>query len=217
MGTVYNIRGTNGSGKSTLARAFITDTRWTSPVDLSAYLAPTKKDPNRQLRVEGTITERMSIGPMVGVVGSYRTACGGLDGVPSFGVQQEAILYMLKMPSVNLPVPHVIAEGVLAATVFGSWADFDLALEVKGHRFAWCYLDTPLEVCLERIKRRQLIAGREREIKQDLVADKVRAIAATRAKALAAGRLVYDLPWETAEAALRRIMSGEGENFRARA
>jgi thymidylate kinase len=49
------------------------------------------------------------------------------------------------------------------------------------------YLDTPLELCLERIRGRQEAAGKVREIKIDLVKDKIKAINATRAKMQAAG------------------------------
>jgi hypothetical protein len=216
MGTVYNIRGTNGSGKSTLARAFLPDLKGNAvpcdggPVDLNWYDAPTKKDPDRRLRVEGHVKATLGQKLIVGTVGPYRTACGGLDAVPSFSVQQDAIRDML----MRLLVPNVIAEGVLASTVYGSWAVFADYLERSGDRLAWVYLTTPLEVCLERIQARQRAAGKEREIKTDLVADKVKAINATRTKALAAGRLVYDLPFGAEVEALTAIMDGKGEMYR---
>ena len=207
MSTVYNIRGTNGSGKTTLARAFLPAAG--GRVDLNWYDSPTKRDPSRRLRVPGYINSIP--GDRVGLIGSYATPTGGLDTVPSFPIQQAAIAYMLE----NLKVEHVIAEGILSSTVFGSWADFDLSLMDLGrHHFAWVYLQTPIELCLERIAARQRAAGRERPIKEELVRDKVKAVAATRTKALAAGRLVYDLPVGGEENALRAIMRGEGEVWR---
>ena len=217
MSTVYNIRGTNGSGKTTLARAFLPpnlqgDERG-RPIHMSWYDSPTKKDPSRQKRVEGYVRADRPLGT-VGVVGPYNTPTGGLDAVPSFAIQQAAISWMIN----HVKADHVICEGVLASTVYGSWAAFDRALEAAGHRFAYVYLGTPVDVCLERIAARQRAAGRERPIKEELVRDKVRAVAATRTRAIADGRRVYDLPFgqEKGEvAALRDIMEGNGEMYRA--
>lgn len=215
MGTVYNIRGTNGSGKSTLARAFIRSFNGDAtggPIDLNSYPAPTKKNPERQLRVEG-YGAHWPFGDLA-VIGPYRTACGGLDAVSSFAIQQAAIRYVLDGGKME-PVQHVIAEGVLASTVFGSWATFDRDLEEAGHSFAWCYLDTPLEVCFERIAARQVAAGKpDKTINRELVADKHRAIAATRLRARGEGRLVYDLPYQFADEVLKLIMAGQGEGYR---
>lgn len=216
MATVYNIRGANGSGKTTLARAFLPPNmngdRLGGPVDLCQYAAPTKKEPKRYLRVDGYVRPDPELG-VIGVVGPYKTATGGLDNVPSFAIQQEAISYMIQ----QCRAKHVIAEGVLASTVYGSWAVYDRALAEHGHRFAYCYLDTPLEECLARIRMRQEASGKVREIKEDLVADKVKSIAATRLKALRDGRVVYDLPMDGAHGALLSIMLGQGEHYRAHA
>jgi hypothetical protein len=152
------------------------------------------------------------------VVGAYKTACGGLDTVPSFDLSFSATAEAARLAQEHADLKWngqgatVIAEGVLASTVWSSWSLFDRNMEANGHQFAWCYLDTPLEACFERIRARQAAAGKAgKVIKADLVTDKHRAILATRTKALADGRLVYDLPWQTAEAALRKIIHGEDE------
>lgn len=209
MITIYNIRGTNGSGKSTLARAFIAEKP--SPVDLTWYDAPTKKDPQRRKSVEGYVSPHLLPGVDVLVVGSYKTACGGLDAVPNFDTTFNALNGAVNLCRGYGRAEHqaVVAEGVLASTVWGSWGDYaEAAIESDGCdvNFAFCYLDTPLEVCLERIRGRQEAAGKVRDIKTELVADKIKAIAATRRKAIEAGHLVYDLPYESAKDALRQIM-----------
>lgn len=204
MSHIYNIRGTNGSGKTTLARAFLPKTltgdAQGGPVDLNWYAAPTKKQPDRMLRAEGYMSR--VIEGVVGVIGRYTTACGGMDTMPSFDVCQGAIQFMVH----RLKADHVIAEGILASTVYGSWGKFAQVAKDHGHTFHFCYLDTPLEVCMERIKQRQEAAGSDKPIKWELVADKFRAIAATREKALAAGFTVHDIPHNDAVAALSRIM-----------
>lgn len=212
MAVVYNIRGTNGSGKTTLARRFLPAPRSQGMVALTSYAAPTKKEPDRRLCVPGYL--RATRRGTIGVVGSYETACGGLDTVPTFMLQQQAISDMI-----DLGADAVIAEGVLASTVYGSWAEFaDIfrhAHSVSGHQFAFVYMTTSIELCLQRIKFRQEKAGKVREIKEDLVRDKARAIAATRLKALAWGHIVYDLPEVDPEVALSDIMVGLGDKYRA--
>ena len=220
MITIYQIRGTNGSGKSTLVRGFIKGDPAApanrpgvpdSPmmVDLVSYAAPLKMNPQRRKYVEGYGS--MEPGLDIIVVGSYRTACGGLDGVNSFDRQFRAIRQAVRLLSGHTEPPAegaVLCEGVLASTVAGSWFKFAKELRTVQieTRMAFCYLDTPVEVCLERIRKRQEAAGKVRPINEQLVRDKERAVAATREKAIAAGELVYDLPWESADVALRAIM-----------
>lgn len=226
MITIYNIRGTNGSGKTTLARSFIAGDPTVAPnrpgvegsptmVDLCWYDSPTKADPDRRKCVEGYASPHLLPGVDALVVGSYRTACGGLDGVPDFATSFAALDGAVKLCRDRPVSEHqaIICEGVLASTVWGSWGAYAEQSQSDGCdvEFAFCYLDTPLEVCLERIRRRQEAAGKVRDIKSEMVADKIKAIAATRLKAIAAGALVYDLPWEEPEYTLRGIITNAWE------
>ena len=175
---IINIRGTNGSGKTTLARALITPQA--QPVDLVWYDNPTKRDPGRRSSVEGWGTSGGYL-----AVGKYSTGCGGMDTIKTFDLQQQAVMAATRLPG---SPRHVICEGVLASTVAGSWLEFFKQQEAQGHRVLVAYLDTPLELCLERIRERQRATDRgEREIKEDLVADKIKSIKATRSKMEFAG------------------------------
>ena len=214
MITVYNIRGTNGSGKTTLARPYSKppeggELAMSGPLDLHWYSSPTRRDPERRKSVEGFGISTKTLSTIL--VGSYKTACGGLDAVPDFARSFAAINTAVKLLGQSATPGSeraVIAEGILASTVWGSWGDYAEEVRyLKKAQVAFCYLDTPLEVCLERIAKRQEAAGKVREIKKELVEAKVRAIRATREKALQAGELVYDLPWETAADAFRDIMT----------
>lgn len=175
---IINIRGTNGSGKTHLARQLIAPDP--TPVDLNWYQAPTKKDPERKLRVEGWGHPGETL-----AIGSYRQGCGGMDTIPSFEIQQMAIICAQQLP---VPPQDVVCEGVLASTVAGSWLDFFKKCAPERGPILIAYLDTPLELCLERITARQIAAkGEAREIKIDLVKNKIKAIEATRAKFKEAG------------------------------
>nr|QIG67110.1 P-loop NTPase domain-containing protein [Rhizobium phage RHph_TM26] len=182
---IINIRGTNGSGKTTLARTF-QDHPSARVVNLVDYPAPTKRDPAAIKFVTGVVTDLPGVGSVC-CVGSYSQAQGGLDTVPNFELQRMAIAHAAAI------CDHVICEGVLASTVAGSWLEFFVRTQMAGLKVAVCYLDTPLDVCLARIKERQERAGKVRDIKEDLVADKVKAIDATRAKFDAAGISTYTL------------------------
>ena len=192
---IINIRGTNGSGKTHLARQLIgADAQ---PVDLVWYDAPTKKAPDRKLSVEGWGQPDEFF-----AVGSYKQGCGGMDTIPSFDLQQQAVLRAARWEGLAGHAPRdIVCEGVLASTVAGSWLEFFTKLQStwKGvdpahYRVLVAYLDTPLELCLERITARQIAAkGEAREIKTDLVANKIRAIEATREKFKAAGIMTVTL------------------------
>lgn len=187
---IINIRGTNGSGKTHLARQLIGPNAM--PIDLVQYTSPTKREPYRQRWVEGWGVPNRFL-----AIGSYRQGCGGMDTIPSFDLQQQAVARAVSWHGLSGDRPeHVVAEGVLASTVAGSWLDF--LLNYKSQTII-AYLDTPLELCLERITARQIAAkGEAREIKVDQVRAKVRAIEATRAKFDAAGirtvTLRYGMP-----------------------
>lgn len=203
---IINIRGTNGSGKTALARKLIGP--YPAPIELVQYDAPTKKEPYRQRWVEGWGTT----GPgSFLAIGSYKQGCGGMDTIPSFELQQKAVkaaaLWEIEGWPITAEKPeHIVCEGVLASTVAGSWLECfrDLRSLV-----IIAYLDTPLKVCLERITARQIAAkGDAREIKVDLVADKIRAINATRAKFNAAGIRTITLRYDRAQEDLMEALGG---------
>lgn len=180
MKTFVNIRGTNGSGKSTLARQFFGEND--GEVVLVNGPFPLKKG-----MVDVRVTGRVNPDTQTCVVGSYTTMAGGLDKVKTFGAQFAAIDAALALPDVEL----VVAEGVLASTVFGSWAEHTRSLIAKGHRVIWAFLTTPVVECLRRIQ----VRNGGKPIKEDLVRDKWEQIDKVRQRAeLVPGLIVASLP-----------------------
>jgi len=203
---IINIRGTNGSGKTTLARQLIGENA--TPIDLVEYPSPTKKDPDRKRWVEGWGVPNNFL-----AIGSYRQGCGGMDTIPSFALQQQAVENAVnwnrghgtRHMAGDSP-EHVVCEGVLASTVAGSWLEFFSRFKSQT---LIAYLDTPLEVCLERITARQIAAkGEAREIKVDLVRDKIKAIEATRARFDVAGIRTVTLNWRDPVHHLKEALRG---------
>lgn len=165
---LYNIRGANGSGKSTLVRSYIT------PESTQISLADSV----------GYLDSKAG----VLVVGKYTTDCGGCDTIKTQAAIKAALLEAVEI------APRVIFEGVLVSTIFGPWLDFSRS--VGG--MVWCYLDTPVDMCLQRIYYRN--GGKT--INEKLVHDKITSIGTTQRKAVDAGELVVVLDYLNARAQL---------------
>lgn len=188
--TFLNIRGTNGSGKSTLARRFFGE--HDGETDLSEYFTKSGRSKFG--------TGRINPDTQTLVVGNYDTMAGGLDKLPSFSVQFNCIDVALSLPDVKL----VVAEGVLASTVLGSWADHAKQLHEKGVRVIWAFMSTPLQVCLDRIQ----IRNGGKPIKEDLVKDKIEQIDKVRQRAellrhIEVVQLPFEREWETIQELLK--------------
>lgn len=224
MTKLINIRGTNGSGKSTTVRGFL---------DLSKGLANDGAGPDAPAKIDLLHWEkegkRGSIPKVIEgyavpkerviIVGLYETTAGGMDTLPSFPLAQQAIRNAVQLARQH-DFQAVLFEGVLCSTVWGSWAEFDKEMDGIGAKYHWCFLIPPLQVCLDRIQARN--GGKE--IKEDLVADKIKAVKTTRTNAIYAQRRVFDLPTTEgftdgktdAARAVREIIDGRGEPYVAR-
>lgn len=166
---IINIRGTNGSGKTSLARKFIAND--VEEIELAKY----ERGRGKVKVIPGMLSNIR--GKSFIVVGDYTRPQGGLDSIPTFKLQQQAILN-----AIALKPDHVIFEGILCSTVFGAWAPFMKDLKGKGLSPFIGYLDTPLDICIQRIYERQQMADRIRQINTQMVADKMRGINATVGK-----------------------------------
>ena len=165
MTTIINLRGTNGSGKSTAA---------------VGLLVPELR---YQTTLAGTLCETDGMTVLIGPYPPGKT--GGCDRVHTFDLMRAAIRAALDPPA----FPVVLFEGITISTTFGSWAEFCLSVP-----FVWEYMDTPLDLCLARVRERNQGA----EFKEEMVRSKFDSIRRTRAKALAAGFTVWDINHERA-------------------
>lgn len=196
MSIILNISGTNGAGKTTLVRS-LTGPAY-NPVDLCRYLD--KKE--RTKTVEGVA------GNGIIAVGPYRpgVASGGCDGVPT----QDLVRKATEAAVLKFPDCHVIFEGVVVSTIFQRYHDW---AKEEGVDLRFGYLDTPLEVCLANIRKRQEASGKVREIKTDQVEGKWKSIRRRRNKMIEAGLLVYDIPHGSdAKGSVLDIFSGTQGN-----
>lgn len=168
---IVNIRGTSGSGKSTIAFEFL------------------KRFPNEPLtgkdgKIKGYRVNTAEAGLKfdVFILGKYTTVCGGLDACPT---QAEAGDLAVKAYEQG---GHVLAEGLLASAAGPKGAFTDAIYQTGAAIFG--ILDTPLQVCLDRVRARRLAKGNEKPFNEKNTKDKHTQTMST-AKAL--HKLGYDV------------------------
>lgn len=142
MNRIINIRGTSGSGKSTIARTFLEH-------------LPHEPLPDSTGKVKGYRVDATAAGltqPLF-IVGRYDSACGGGDTLRSeeeaaqlcdFAQQQGHVLLERMLTSGSGP------KGQFASTFLGTG------------KITYAIMDTPLEVCLERVMGRRAERGDDR-------------------------------------------------------
>jgi hypothetical protein len=130
---IVNIRGTSGSGKTTIVRRIM---ELCGP---PAPLGGTERRPYGYLLA--------GPGADLYVVGSYENVCGGCDGIKT----QDEVCERVRGASAQ---GDVLFEGLLISHLFSRYAS--LARELSPTPFIFAFLDTPLEVCLQRVQDRRL-------------------------------------------------------------
>lgn len=173
---IINIRGCNGSGKTTLLRELVGDN-----LAYSTLVGVTDHKP-----IPCTVLPEKKIG----VIGNYtkevaNLTTAGCDRIKTQAAAKEAIERLMTQEK-NL-LHTILFEGVVISTIYQPWADW----ADKFGGMVWAFLDTPPELCLERIQERN--GGKP--IKEELVMDKVKSIASCRSKALRDNLEVRDLDY----------------------
>ncbi|MCR4301830.1 MAG: hypothetical protein NUV51_09490 [Sulfuricaulis sp.] len=132
---VINIRGTSGSGKSTVV------------YEIMKKGVVTPLDANR--KPEGYRVDIPGLQKPVYVVGPYVTVCGGCDAIST----QDEICRRIREYS---RLGHVLVEGLLMSHSFARYVALDRELFAWDETHCiWGFLDTPLEICLDRVRARR--------------------------------------------------------------
>jgi hypothetical protein len=137
MSTIINIRGTSGSGKTMAVRKLMARYR-SEPFGESD-----RKPDGYVLMADPKLDVRLTY-----VIGSYENVCGGCDGIHT---QEEA----RQRVRTYVNTGHVIFEGLLLSTIFDSYRLFDREMTGLGHKYIWAFLDTPIQLCIDRVKSRR--------------------------------------------------------------
>jgi adenylylsulfate kinase-like enzyme len=138
--TIVRLNGTHGSGKSTVARRILK--KFPHSV---VWSKDGKKHEGYRVHLPG--------GKVLHIVGPYQNPCGGCDAVQPF----SRIWPLVEHAADDFKVDHVFFEGALVSTTYGS---IGAASEVfEDGQFVFAFLDTPLEVCVERVNQRRAERG----------------------------------------------------------
>lgn len=131
---IINIRGTHGSGKSTILRNLIN--YYDSVPD------------NRGERKPHGYKLESPYG-IIWVVGSYERECGGCDTIQPYSLIWPRVVEYSE-------TGHVLFEGALVSNSYGN---IGRDSECYGSEFVFAFLDTPLDVCIQRILKRRTERG----------------------------------------------------------
>jgi len=160
---LIKLHGTSGSGKSTVAR-FLMAQGLTIP-EAKAY------------RVDMLQLEK----PLF-ILGTYNTQCGGCDTLTA--LEQIDLIHKYA------PRGHVFYEGLLGSEYYGKLGE---ASERYGRDHVFAFLDTPIELCIERVKARRLAKGNLKPLNEDNTRNRIYKIASLRSKLIRTGRNVVDI------------------------
>lgn len=159
---LVNIRGCNGAGKSTIPMSMMDDP--------NMFVEELRYSDGKRI---GAITVFPSYGWVA--LGTYFNKTGGLDGIRNMECTKITLYAALGL----YPEYDIIMEGILCSTVFSSYSDmFHEIEELTDRQVMVLSLLPPLEVCLERIQRRN--GGKP--IKEDLVSGKRESVARSHEK-----------------------------------
>ena len=184
MSLILNIRGTNGSGKSTLMRGLMDHLGVVSEIEDAKSDRVWAYELNHNIRV----------------LGRYETACGGVDaikegregrapGEPGFRNTRKGITLLSSLG-------HVMFEGVLWSTVFKS-SNY-IAEKLPQHHFIFAMLDTPAEVCIERVNIRREASGNIKPFNPEELLSKIEQIQRRQVDLAKSGHDTRIIPYKNA-------------------
>ena len=171
---LINIRGTHGAGKSAMLHLLIQSGDGKPVFGHMGVVRPEAYE----CHMDGVARPMYVLGP-------YLTPCGGCDAVQPYALVSKLIRSYQ-------PKGHVLFEGALVSTTFGEVGQ--TLAEYADSLVA--YLDTPLEICLQRVKARRKERGDERELNPANTVSKHKSIQRTWPKFEAAGVRVVSLNYE---------------------
>jgi len=159
MTTVIQIRGTSGSGKSTVMREVLKRLNRT----LYPVYRPRRRNP-LYYKSEGII-----------VLGHYESPSGGGDTIGN----ARAIYQLIQQVITEHDPAVVLAEGLLLSE--------DVKWSSQLNRLKVVFLTTPIDTCLERIRKRRLSVGNTKPLNTFKTVRRVKVIERARQRLTEAG------------------------------
>lgn len=189
-----NVRGCNGSGKTTLLRLLASSPSWVDSVTVTHEVR--KKDKHTGKRVSLGIQDCVipvtycpggkESSQYVAILGDYTPETAGAVTAGCDRIKtQEAIKNALETLSKNPDIRFILFEGIVVSTIYGPWKEW----AERNGGMVWAFLDTPLDICLDRIQARN--GGKP--VKEDQIAYKHKTIRRVKEKAFADHQTVLNL------------------------
>jgi hypothetical protein len=178
---LINLRGPSGSGKST------------------AVLGVLAQCPHKPIYgALGRLPEAYALcARPVFVIGPYTTYCGGCDRIQPFALVPQLIEKYAQQG-------HVVFEGLLMSTFCGA-----IGRLMETWDSVVMFLDTPLELCIERVEARRRAAGNFRPFNPKLLTQKHATIAGLKDKFGARAMSVSD---SDATGTIMRLLSTSAQH-----
>jgi len=144
MNLIIKLHGTSGSGKTTVARTLMSDSQVT----------PILNQANR--KPEAYHCFHILLAQPLYVLGPYTATCGGLDSLND--VDEH-----MRLLATYAQLGHVFYEGLLGSEYYGRIGKLS---EQWGDRHIFAFMDTPIDICIDRIKARRLAAGNDKPLNE---------------------------------------------------
>jgi len=170
---IVKIHGTSGSGKTTIVRNIF------DGADQILPIGPVKRP--EAYKVLHPYLKR----PLY-ILGPYENKCGGMDGVTSVDRQIELIERYAEEG-------HVLYEGLLLSTYYGR---LGAITEKWGNPHIFAFLNTPIEVCIERVIQRRKERGVLTPLNERNTRARVKPIRVLMYKLERQGRNVVEIPYD---------------------
>lgn len=159
---IIKIHGTSGSGKTTTVRNLMA----------RSVISPTHIWDVNGRRPEAYECCLPGVPTPVYVLGPYTAVCGGMDSISD---DDEKIRLLNHYAGLG----HVVYEGLLASEYYGRLGGTS---EKWGDDHIFAFLDTPIEVCIERVKARRLARGNTKPLDEANTRNRVKKIEALKNK-----------------------------------
>lgn len=195
---LLNIRGTHGSGKTYISHKLIDDFPSRGVVEPQEVLG--KRFVKNNCHIVGQHED-------LNIVGRWKS---GMDGI----FPQEIIEEMIEHWA---PRGHIIWENIVVSANIGRWATLAKKLEPINHSI-WLFMDTPLQVCIDRVFARRAQAAAEgfnhrqldSEVKLDVIAGHWRRVRRAAARAVLEGIEVRWVDHTCSYEQVYNLLVGEG-------
>lgn len=182
---IIKIHGCSGAGKTTAARSLIENAVEGEKTLVHLPLAEGYGKPlGKNAAVTVYSLKLKGVAETVFLLGNYDgLACGGVDGVSDF---RHIFMLLENFHSHG----HIVFEGLLQSTYYGKMGEHSLKF---GKDYIYAFIDTPVDVCLQRVEARRAAAGNKGKFNPQNTRDKHSTVAHTMDRVRSLGHTVVVL------------------------